>query len=363
MMAKIARGIRETATGYQAYLRIHGRFYSKNFPITALVSDMKTWREHKRAAEKFGAPPPTPTEATTGFRHDAREYLKLVRSMPSYDDQAYRIEQWIAAFGDRPRASITSRDLRGVLERWRVSGRADGHGLTPGSLNRRRTALMALYTVLDGRGAANIVRDVPAYSEHASEDQIRAHPMRVWYRLLARMQRSSKSRARLRVMLWTAWPHKQLMALKPEDVDYGRARARVSGRRKGHGHPAKWVPLLPAAVIALKAFDRLDAWGPFSQSSMRHRLNEAWRKENVWRQAHQHALLPPIRPYDARHSAATLLASLTTDERALQDLLLHSTARLTRRYSQGADQARMQQAIDQVAAALAGPLHAPVKVK
>src|ERR1041385_7488750 len=115
---------------------------------------------------------------------------------------------------------------------------------------------MAMYTALDGKGAANVVRSVPAYSERASE-KMRALPMGTWYRLLARIRKDSQTRARLRLMLWTAWPHKQIMGLKPADIDWEGQRARVGARHKGQGHPSKWLPLLPAAIIALKEFKRV----------------------------------------------------------------------------------------------------------
>lgn len=357
---RLERGIRQEGDSLQAYVWVGGRQRSKRFPLDAPIGELRRWREDQRVLYRHGIPQ---EKAAGSFREDADTYLKLVRAMPSFDDRAYRIRQWVEAFGSRPRASITATEIRSVLEGWRQRGRFDGGQLSPASLNQRRTALMHLYTVLDGRSAANPVKDVPALPEEAG-DQIRAQPIRVWYRLLARIgrrkwktrraknrgtpQRLSKTRARLRVMLWTGLPHAQIMKLEPQDIDWTGPRIRVSRRRKGKGHAAKWLPILPPAVTALKAFARAEAWGPFSQSAMHSALARARSDENTWRRRFQRVPLPPIRSYDARHSFGTLIATLTTDERAIQDLMLHGTPRQTRRYTGGADEQRLQAAVAEI---------------
>jgi integrase len=362
----VAPGIRQDKIGYQAYVHLDGRMVTKRFKPGTSVNTMKAWREDQRVKARHGITLPTDDQAT--FRADVEAYLRLVAGMPTITDRTYRLRQWVAVFGARARTTITATDIRAQLERWRLSGRFDGGPLALASLNQRRTALLHFYTVLDGKSGKNPVRDVPPYPEHTG-DALRAQPWRVWYRLLARMGRHhveprtgfrrwpgrrerTKGQARLRVMLWTGWPHAQIMQLTPADLDLDHARARVSRRRKGKGHPATWLPLLPPAVTALQAFDALDAWGPFSQSALHSQLRRAWTQENVSRRRHKRRPLPPMRPYDARHSFGTLIASVTTDERALQDLMLLSTAAQARRYTGGANAARMRAAVATVTAAL-----------
>jgi integrase len=344
----IERGIRQDGDRLQAYVYVGGRTRSKYFPIGTSITTLRQWRENTRVRHRLGL---QAEAGATTFREDAETYLKLVRSMPTFKDREYRILQWAEEFGDRSRASIKAHEIRGVLERWRLRGSFEGGPLSPGSINVRRTALMHLYTVLDGKWAANPVKDVPPHHED-TRDQIRAQSISIWYRLLARIRKGSKTRARLRLMLWTGWPHAQIMLLKPEDIDWPRSRVRLQRRKKGRGHPAKWLPVLPQAVTALREFDRVGAWGKFSQSAMHSSLAVALKQENEWRESHGKKPLPKIRPYDARHQFATTIASMMTDERALQGLMLHSTAAMTRRYSVGADDARMEQAISAVAGKL-----------
>jgi integrase len=334
---KIAPGIRETATGYQAYVRVHGRFRSKNFPRDTPLSKLKDWRERTRAHEKYGTGPAA--DAPT-FRQDAKEYLTHAAGMPSLADRTYHIEQWIDAFGDRPRQTITARDIRAQLERWRTTGRIDGGPLTAGSLNRRRTALMALYTVLDGRSAPNIVKDVPAYDESASAT-IRALPRAIVARLIWHIRRGSRTRARLRVLLWTGWPHALLMAITPADVDWNSGTVRVPPRQKGKGMQAATIPVLPRALLALRRFFALNAQGRFSASAMHSSLARAVAKENRWRIRHKLPPLKAVRPYDIRHSVGTWMAARVKDDRALKELLRTNSIA---RYTQGATDDRLMAA-------------------
>lgn len=357
------KGIRKTPTSWQVYARRDGEFLSKRFPLDTTL-DLERERDKLIGRKVLDiAAPDGPT-----FARDAKRYLSLVTGMPSYDDRAYEIGQWMIAFEDRTRAELRSADIRAVLEDWRVSGRADGTGgLAASSLNKRRTALMHLYTVLDGKAAANPVKDVPAYDESASE-QVRSHPPRLIYRLIARVgsakwharrpehrgrRRSpSKTRARLRLMLWTGWPQKQIMELTPKAIDWKRSMVWVTPRRKGKGHHGKWVPVLPGAITALKAFAVAKAWGKFSTSGMHKSFRLAVAEENAWRSRHRKPQITGVYPYTLRHTHATAIAKVITDERALQDLMLHGSASQTRRYSRAADELRMRQAVDQVAAAM-----------
>lgn len=355
-------GIRRTGSGWQVFARVRGRFVSEHFPPQTDLSALKAARERLIAQYKHGLVIPGYTDGP-GFAADAQEYLDLVRTMPSYDDRAYEIGEWAKVFGRTPRSQITGRDIRRVLERWRKTGSATGGPLSPSSLNRRRTALMSLWTTLDGRSAVNPVRDVPPFPERSSE-QIRAVDPRVLYRVIARVGRSAwksrrpefqgtrrsatKTRARLRLMLWTGWPQTQIMRLTPADIDWKQEAVRVSARRKGKGTRPRWVPLFPGAVIALRAFVAAEAWGPFSTSGMHKAFQRALAEENAHRARYRKPAVH-ARPYDLRHTALTEMARAITDERALQELALHSSPFQTRRYTEGATADRLLRARAEVA--------------
>jgi integrase len=256
------------------------------------------------------------------------------------------LEEWAAYFGRRPRASITPQMIRARLEQLFADGAA------PGTVNRNRTALMSLWTVLDGKSARNPVRDVPKYREPAGEP--RALSYLTIYRILVCM-RPSKTRTRLRVLAWTGWPHKQIGQLKAEhlalDVKTLTGRAYVTPRRKGAGTRGVWLPLLPGAVRALHAFHQEDCYGEFSTSSMRHAFRLGLSKLN----AHRKALkLRPLtaRPYDLRHSFGTMLALRGVPERVIQMLMLHGTAEQTRRYTEAATTPRVDDAVKRLLSGL-----------
>ena len=347
------KGERQDAHGWQVFVKVRGKFKSKRLPHTSTAAERREARKELEAKAVLQIVPVRSIDTSATFRADADEYLKLVTHMPAKQDRIFEIECWATAFAGRTRASITQRDIRAVLERWRVSGRADGTGgLSVSTLNRRRTSLMSLFTTLDGKSAVNPVRDVPAYSEHHNEVD-HAHPPRLLYRLLVRVgaffdetKRPSKTKARLRVMLHTGWPQKILGQVRESDITWtqGKETARLHARRKGKGHPPVTVVLLPGAVTALRAFFAVGAHGPFSTSGMCKVLTRAVTAENVHRARLGLGPIAHVRPYDFRHSFGTEVAKRTTDDRALQSLMLHKTPGQTARYTRGAGLSRMESA-------------------
>ncbi len=351
-MTKIAPGIRRLPKSVQVYARVKGKFVSETYPLTMRLSDLKDKRARLIALHKYGTPNAPPDEDETTFAADASRYLALVMGMPSFEDRTHHIREWVRVFGHRTRKSITAAEIRAQLGQWAINGRVDGKPLSPASLNLRRTALMALYSVLDGKSAPNIVRDVPRFDESSSADVNRAQPVAVWYRLLARIgsyaRPDSKTKARLRVILWTGLPHSLLAQLTPGDIDWKGQRIRVSRRKKGTGTPPQWIPVVPQAIAALKRFAAVKAWGEFSASAMHSSLALAVRHENARRARMGLKRLPKIRPYDARHTFAAEQAKVVHDEWLLDAFLVSRQ----RRYREGAKEQRMAAARDQFAAAL-----------
>lgn len=336
-------GIRVLPNGrYQAYVRVRGTIRSKCFPPETAISRMKAWREEQRVRARLGAALPT---AGATFAEDVAAYLQQVRSMPTYRHRSDDLARWLTVFGrDRLRQSLTASEIRTQLETWRAEGYA------PSTCNHRRTALMHLWSVLDGRSAPNPARDVPRYAEDAGPPQALSPPAIA--ALLAAMPRS-QTKARLTLMAWTGWPQKQIMRLEPADVDWRRA-VYVKPRRKGKGVPGTWLPLLPQAWTALREFKRLGCWGPFSTSSMRKSLRLA--AEHVRKQPKVStavkAEVADVTPYQFRHSFGTLIAVTTQDDRAVQTLLQHADIRQTHRYTSGSVDPRVAKAIAGVASRL-----------
>lgn len=324
--------IRETPFGFQAYFKHRGKYRSHRSKDRA---EVESWLRRERVLAEFDIPSPdTTTPRQPTFEYDAAQYLGSVLTMPSIADRRLHINEWADVFAGRDRNSVTPIEIKTQLERWRSR-------LSESSCNKRRTALMAFYTAMNGKSGYNPVRDVPKY--HEDEEPRSRHPLTI-LRVLSFMG-PTKTRARLRVMWATGWPHAQIKKLKEEHrVYWKQGRAFVTPRRKGRGHKGVWLPLLPQAVTALEEFHTANAYGSFSNSAAR----KAWRLALSKLNAHRAKLGLPalsIRPYDIRHTFLTFIAKRTKDDRVVQELGLHSRPEQSQRYSREATELRVSEAL------------------
>lgn len=313
-------------------------------PGTWTLPDLQMER-NRLQLELAGRIAPEDDRGGPTLAQDVEKYLKARAAMPSIDTVRGHLERLVARFPHRTRASLQPFEFQTLLQELRKSG------LSPSTCDKHRASWMAMYSTLDGRSARNPLRDVPRFNEEDTEPH--AHPLGTIYRLLALMP-PSQTRARLRVMMWTGLPQRQVAKLRPEHVDLKKMAIHVTPRRKGKGAKSRTLPLLPGAHAAFAEFAAWDCWyqppepgkrwRPFSTSAMHSALKRAEARLN----AHRATLtLPPVtvRPYDLRHSILTWLADgRITDERVLQEFALHSNAAQTRRYTERATTGRMKAA-------------------
>lgn len=344
MMRELPTGIRKTATGYQAYVWVvdpthkDGGFQaSKRFREgETTIGEMKQWRIRR----KLNLPDTLESPEST-FAHDVADYLQRekVRAMPTCAERERHMGEWIAVFGKRERKSIQPQEIQRELDRMR------GRGLSAGSVNKRRTALMDLWTLLDGRHQANPVKATRAYEEPHPEP--RAPDLSIVLKILKAMPAKTayarQCKARVQVMAWTGWPHAIIKQLQPSDLpEWKQGRAFIARRKKGKGARARWLPLLPEAKRALVGFHKANAYGHFSNSSLHKRVTATCTRLKI----------PRIRVYDFRHFFLTLIAVITRDERAVMELGLISTPDIARRYTEAATDPRVLAAVKQVAGKL-----------
>jgi integrase/recombinase XerD len=209
--------------------------------------------------------------------------------------------------------------------------------LSASAVNKRRTALMHLFTVLDGKGAINPVKAVPKFRE--PEPQPKGLPYALIEQLWTVM-RDTPTRARLQVMAYTGIPHAQLQQIRPEDVDFVLGRVTVQGRKKGTGTKMRVLPLIPKAIEAFKAMARNDAWGRFARSTLHRDFRAACRRVPALK-----PIADRLMPYDLRHSFGTEVYRSSGDIRAAQTALDHSTSKLTERYTLAAVDERLAAAL------------------
>lgn len=333
----------KTTSGTLAHIRIDGVLHRKHFRAGTDPLLIKQWLlsvEMRHRGQKH--------RRTGRFEDDARIYLDAVKAMPSYKDRKAHVFEWIEVFGSDFRHAITSDRIAAQLARWRTEPRTvtmtrRGNAepktreivLSASAVNKRRTALMHLFSVLDGKAAHNPVKDVPKYREPAPLP--RGLPY-VAIDAIWKAMGDSKTRARLQVIAYTGLPHAQLQALKPEHFNKTASTLIVHGRQKGAGTMARVIPLSSKAVAALRAMARTDAWGTFSRSTMHREFRIACAKVPALKGL-------KLTPYDLRHSFGTEIYRATGDIRATQALLGHSSPTLTHRYMVAALEPRVLAAV------------------
>jgi integrase len=325
------KNARRTPYGWQFHTRIKGALVTEHFTFAELKNgheptprEVDDWKGKQRAIASGDVTPTEPSDDPT-FAQDVRRYLLLVLTMKTYAWRKADLDLWIAVFGSVPRSEITSEMIRAQLEKWRKAGYAAS------TVNHRRTALMHLWTVLDGKSARNPARDTPRYREPALPPRdLSAAAVDA---VLAAMA-DGDMKARLVLMRWTGWPQEQIRALAAQHIRWHVA-VNMS-RNKGKGVEGRWIPLLPEAWAALEQYrDRglfgkdFDSWRlrlDFRQAAARARADEtvpdAVRQE-----------LADVTPYQLRHAFGSLVAGVTGDDRATMELMIHSDIRQTHRYT------------------------------
>jgi integrase len=326
---QLPKGIKRTRTGFRVWQRVHpgpGGLKSKRFPMTATITDMKAWREAERVKHRAEPKPIAPTKGTLGA--DITHYLKLVATMPTLKDRTRDLQAWHDVLGMRPRAKLTRDDFRLVLQDWKLTGRAGSKPLAASTVNHRRTALMHLYRVLDGKGAPNPLREIPPFPEPPPEP--RAVSLKDIRAILDAMPRS-KTRARCKVLAWTGIRgSSELQHVRPEHVRLKDRRVWIRTGKKGK--PRELV-LNAAGVQAWREFIAVYAWGKYQKDSLRRSFRRAWKTINAARLNKHKDPLPPLRVYDLRHSIATALMKAGADLADVQVHLGHTSPRMTRRYA------------------------------
>lgn len=312
MTPRLPRGLTKRPEGWRIFVQVRGRIYRRCLKPSTSQQDAEAELLKARQRQPAGR---ARTEGT--FAADVTRYLTdHFAGRQGLEERTRHLQLWTDALEqDIARADITRDDVARVLNGWRAAG------LAADTCNKRRTALLALYHALDGKGGSNPVRDMPKFRV---PDPL---PRGLGYPQIEKALHAMpicKTQARLRVLAYTGMRAGQLMKLKPDHWDHRRHVLTVPGTTKGRGTKPYVVPLSGLATEALKAFDALDAWGSFTWAPM----------ARMWRAAATKAKLPEgTVPYDLRHSFGTHIFRKTGNLKAAKDLLGHSSFRMTERYT------------------------------
>jgi integrase len=332
-----------------------GKRRETRFPAGTAMRKMQRWQEDARRDLRD-----QPTVEPGSLAADVAVYLPIKQAtMPrnGFKERTRLMGLWLAALGPhRHRGDIQPVQVRSALAAWEANGCDGGAGpWSKGSSNRARTALMDFYSVMGGKSGYNPVRDVKRHREH------RKPKPRIDYPTLARVlaampdqgqgrkgetrREISQTKARVNVIAYTGWPHATIMRLEPEHIDWADRLVLIKGRRKGEGTPDRWLPVSRAGLDALIDFADADAWGEFSPSSMRISVRRAFDKLGI----------PSVTPYKLRHLFGTTVMRANQNRSSASDLLIHTSEKTTRIYTEDAELPVLRAALDAFDANVVGP--------
>lgn len=327
-MPRKLTGIRRKRKGWQAYVEVRGTLYTKQYPLDTPIAEMRAWRLSQK--KKFGGR----SSSLYGFEADVKTYLAApeIAAMPSIKQRTAHLDLWLKALGaDRGRSTITAAEIEEVLQQWLT-------GLSPVTVDHRRTALLSLFVKLDGDDAANPVRATK--KPKLPEPDARDIDYATIAKILAVMpvEQSAKpgavrplSLAKLRaaVIAYTGIPPVSLAKVTADDVDLEAGTFRLPARQKGRGARARVLPLTAEGLAAFKAFHAANAYGDFAVEALSHSFKRAVRRVKAD---------PRVRLYDLRHSFGAELYRRTGDLATVARFLGHADgSTVTTRYALGAN--------------------------
>jgi site-specific recombinase XerC len=332
----IAEGIYKDKIGYECTVSVGSgktrRGKAKRFKRGTGMKEMTAWQDTARGLLRKKKP-----KTTAGtLAADIRDYLKGVTSMPSYEARRADAEAWIPAFGDRDRLTITKNELQLQMNTWHEAGVAGS------TLAHRKTALVAVYHAFNDEDDRNPAKGLKRYPEADLEP--RAVAPAIIDEILKAMP-PSKSRAMLKVMAATGHPFERQRKLVPLHVQLDQRRVFLVSRKKGKGTAGRWYALTDDGVKAYQEFVDQEAWGGARRASLYVCFLRGHAAANRKRALVNAPLIPPIRPYDLRHSFGTEAYRREGDIRAVAELL-DCTVETALRYTLGAVPARMQAVVD-----------------
>ena len=350
--------------------------YSKNNLVELVKCRFQLLEDLKRQRARTGGEAGSLGAAIDQWKRDhpltPRADGKVVIDDRRADEHRLLAHWRTSPLAGEPVGDLKRSQIRAQLKAWSDAGRA------PTTVNHRMRALaMVLRLTLGADDDDDLIlpTDGIAYLP-PPKGEPRGILMPILARILATMPDRgrgtkgetrpdhSETKIRLRVMSWTGLAHKSLMRLDRKRVNFREGKLFLPARKKGRGAEGAWVDLLPAAVDALRDYDRAGLWGKdFSRASMR----KSWRRAvaNTRKalvaaadESNDRTLLeqfdatvpPNCNPYDTRHSFLSDAYRQSGDIHAVKHLAQHADIKTTERYTKAAVPERVASAIEKMRA-------------
>jgi integrase len=354
---KLAPGIYQDAHGISVIARVGSGARELSSPEARypLGTDLKVlqarWHDEKGKLKNEQAT--IGTAVSNGTRGllagDVKEYLKTATLTDRRrEERKQQLGWWVSKFGKRTRQSFLQKGGHVELQQ-----ALNGLAVSDSTKDKYRTALSHVFTVLDGKNAANPFREITRFDK--AEPQRRDQPYELIDAILANIRDTgqggepSRTKAFLSVEAYAPVTRAQLTRMSRGDVHWDAMEISCPGRKKGQGTRARRKPITPDAVEAFKAFDAANCWGVTpSNSSIRRtfvRARDAAIKElKKSRPDLDLSRAATMRPYDLRHSFAAMVYRQTGSLSITGQLLDHADSSTTFRYAQGAVPAHLKAA-------------------
>lgn len=326
-MPRPLKDIRRKGKGWQAYVRVNGRLRTKQFAIDHPREKMRAWITLQKKDS-------TRHRSADSLAADVATFLAKpeIAAQPYVHQTAYALALWMDALDrSRPRCTITRDEIEAVLQRWLKK-------YAEPTVYHRRSALLSLFTVLDGAGAANPVKEttcprswIPA--DHSVPFQTLAaivEAMPDWCYPKKGIKQLSAAKIVGRVVVDVGIRPADLLKVRKADIRWVEAAFRWPASSKGKGVSARIVPLTPAGLAAFRAFDAANLYGAFSPAAVSHSFKRGARQIDGDETA--------IHLYSGRHTLGADLYRETRDLATVGRMLNHAPgSRATAQYAQGAN--------------------------
>jgi len=339
----ISDGLYSDAIGLSAVVKVGKRQKEKRFPKGTPIKEIREWQTNMRAAltKKRGKARGPVGRGT--FASDVERFLATVTKRPSYGSAQACLNAWAEAFGDRRRSTITLADYQAVMDGWqRTEDHPDGR-YSGSMLNHCKDWLVELYRTLDEcEDADNVATKLRRHAQAPPEP--RAIPDDIVDEILDAML-PSKARACCKVLAHVGMPPARQRRLKPTQLDLKNKTVFLVRRRKGGGTEEKTFPLTAKGVAAFEEFVAMNAWGGVKKESIYTSFLRGVGAANRARAKAGLPLIPPLRPYDLRHTFGAKVYRKTGDLGAAA-ALLDVTLETAKRYTLSAVPVRLAKAVE-----------------
>lgn len=326
-MPRKPKDIRRKGKGWEAYVRVNGDLRTKQFDLDHPREKIRAWLTAQRKDS-------TRQRSSGSFAADVATYLARpeIAAQPYVRQTAYYLALWMDALGrSRPRCTFERDEIEAVLQKWlkRYAGPTVYH---------RRSALLSLYTTLDGADAANPVKGTTCPKSWIPADH--SVPFEKLAAIVAAMPDFCYPKKGIRtpsiaklvggVIVAVGIRPADLLKVRRTDVDWIGSTFRWPASAKGQGTAARTVPLTPEGLAAFKALDAAGGLGAFNSEAVSHSFKRAARRIDGDETT--------VHLYSGRHSVGADLYRATKDLATVGRMLNHAPgSRATAQYAQGAN--------------------------